>query len=105
MILQSLWKGPLVVIDGVVIPKVVFSRLKPTAKTIVRQVAAEHGLTLEELTGPSSVKPISRARHEAMWRLRQETKLSAMQIARALGRTDHTTALWGIRRHAKRIAA
>jgi chromosomal replication initiation ATPase DnaA len=107
MMMQSLWWGPLIVTRGEIIAQVAAppARVKLTPRAIVEQVAHQHGLVAEQLIGASRLGPIVKARHEAMYRLRNETKLSAPQIARALGRTDHSTVLWGVKRHAERIAA
>lgn len=71
---------------------------------IVCEVAQKHALSLEELTGPSKRRPLAHARWEAMWELRQRTRLSTTQIARRLGRQDHTTAMHGIKEHERRRA-
>lgn len=71
---------------------------------ILAQVAQKHRLKVEDLTGPSRLRKIILARQEAMWELRQRTRLSSPQIAAKLGRKDHTTALHGVRRHEARIA-
>lgn len=70
-------------------------------RRIVQEVAAQHDLTPEDLTGPRSRRTESRARHEAMWRIRRETRLSYPQIGRFFNR-DHTTVINGVRRHEQR---
>lgn len=77
---------------------------RPSPRQIIAEVAQRRGLTLEDLMGPSRLKRITRVRQEAMWELRQRTKLSFPQIARRLGRTNHTTALHAFRRHEERLA-
>lgn len=75
-----------------------------TGRQIIAVVASNHGLTVEDMKGPSRTKHISHVRQEAMWEIRQCTKLSLPQIARLLGRTDHTTAWHGVKAHAARLA-
>jgi len=105
MILQSLWKGPLCVIDGEVIPRVVFSRGRLTWRQIARDVAVKHDLTLADLIGPSRLAPVVKARHEAMHRVRRETSHSLPRIGQLFGGRDHTTVMNAVRRHAQRVAA
>lgn len=71
---------------------------------IIRDVASRHHLTPEEISSPTYAWRISHPRHEAMWELRRCTKLSLRQIAERLGCADHTSALYGIRAHERRIA-
>jgi chromosomal replication initiation ATPase DnaA len=72
-------------------------------------VAAQHGLTADELLGPSMLKPVCRARFEAMWVMDQrrredgQKRWSRCQIGRFFHR-DHTTVINGVRRHAERLA-
>jgi chromosomal replication initiation ATPase DnaA len=42
-------------------------------KSIKKDVAAEYGLTVEELCGPSQRANVVKARHEAFLRVREET--------------------------------
>ena len=71
---------------------------------MVREVAAKHGLTVEELKGPSRKKRVVRPRQEAMYRGVTELKMSYPDVARRLGGRDHTTALHGVEQHRKRMA-
>jgi chromosomal replication initiation ATPase DnaA len=70
---------------------------------IARSVAKAHGLTFKAMTSNRRQKNLVRARHHAMWEMRRHTKLSLPQIARILGKLDHTTVLWGISQHEKRL--
>ena len=76
----------------------------PKWKQIAREVGKKHGVSLNELVSHRRSRPIVVARHEAFWRCRNETSLSYPQIGRLFGGRDHTTVLWGIRQHEKRIA-
>ena len=105
MILQSLWKGPLVVVDGEVIPHVVFAPTKPSWRQIARAVASKHDLTLDDITGPSRTANVVKARHEAMYRVRRETTHSLPKIGRLFGGRDHPTVMNALRRHKERQAA
>lgn len=87
--LTSLWHGQVV--------------RKTTARQIIQEVAASHGLKDSDLIGPSRLKSVSWARHEAVWRIRQQTNLSLPQIGRILGGRDHTTALHSERRYAAKL--
>ena len=74
---------------------------RKSARQIVAEVALKHGLKMSDLTGPYRHKSIVKARHEAMWRVRDETNLSYPQIGRVLGNRDHTTVLHGVRKHGR----
>lgn len=76
----------------------------PTIKEIVAQVAEKHGLTFSQLCGPQTCRAIAWPRHEAMWRAYQTGRFSNQQIARVLGKRDHSTVIYGRREHAKRAA-
>lgn len=75
-------------------------RIPTLAKQIVRQVAQKHGVSVKDVYSVRRDRPSVAARHEAMYRLREETTLSLPQIGRLLGGRDHTTVLHGIRKHA-----
>jgi chromosomal replication initiator protein len=74
-------------------------------QAIIREVASRRGVSEEDLLGRSRLKPFVEARQEAMWELRRRTGLSLPMIGHLLGDRDHTTVMWGIRRHADRLAA
>ena len=74
------------------------------ARQIISEVAQKHDLSVEGLLERRRYPGLVRARWEAMWRLRDETTLSLPEIAQRLGLADHTTVLYGIRAHAKRMA-
>jgi chromosomal replication initiation ATPase DnaA len=69
---------------------------------IIDEVAAAHGLTRDDLLSNVKVRPIVRARDEAIARIRAETRDSLPQIAAFLGRPDHTTIWAALNRQAKR---
>lgn len=73
--------------------------LRKSASTILAEVSEETGFSIKDLKGPSRMAAVSHARHWAMWRIRKECPhLSYPQIARLLGRTNHTTVLHGFRK-------
>lgn len=74
-------------------------------KVILREIADKHGLAVVDLTGPSRLRSIAHARQEAMWTMRRDTALSSPQIAQLLGGRNHTTVLWGINQHQRRLDA
>jgi chromosomal replication initiation ATPase DnaA len=100
-VVLSLWRGPML------IP----ASPHRSARDIVREVAEGNGLTVDDLTGPSRLRYVCYARHEAMWLIRQvkasdgKPRFSMPFIGSLLGGRDHTTVLHGIREHAKRLAA
>lgn len=68
----------------------------PAWKHIIREVAAKHHLTVEELVGPRRYGYLITARLDAYHRLR-EHGYSLTQIAYRMGNRDHTTVLAGLR--------
>lgn len=76
-----------------------------TAKEILEAVAHRHDMTVAEMLAASRKMRFVRARQEAMWEIRQRTKLSLPQIAGRMRIKDHTTILHGVRKHQERLAA
>jgi chromosomal replication initiation ATPase DnaA len=80
-----------------------------TIQGILNEVAAKHNITVEELTSRLRRRDITAARHEAMWRMSQEKikgvrpHWSYFRIVSALNLKNHTSAVHGIRAHAKRM--
>jgi chromosomal replication initiation ATPase DnaA len=86
--------------------------MMPPAIQVLADVAAAHGLTLQELRAPGRKggTPLFLARRDAARRLRDERGLSAAQIGRFLGGRDHSTIYRMLdddyrQRHMTRIAA
>lgn len=75
-----------------------------TMAEIVRDVAERHLLTPELLRGHRQGKELSAARHEAMHLMMETGRFSSPQVGRFLGGRDHTTILYGVRRHKERNA-
>lgn len=78
--------------------------VKHTAAEIMLQVASRYDMTVEEMLQATRQKRFAQARQEAMWEIRQRTGHSLPWIASKMRLKDHTTILWGIRRHAERLA-
>jgi hypothetical protein len=75
----------------------------PDFSTIVRDVCAKHGVTKQQLKGTNRQLEVCLARHEAFFRLHTERGMSLPQIGRMLGGFDHTSVLYGVRRHQARM--
>jgi chromosomal replication initiator protein len=65
--------------------------------TILEETAAYFGLTPDDLISKSRSRPMTTARHMAMYLLRELTGLSLIKIGERFDR-DHTTAIHGIRK-------
>ena len=78
-------------------------RGKKSVRQIILETAIKHGVTEAEILGPCRTKKYVDARHEAMWRARQERPdLSLPQIGNAF-RRDHTSILSAVRKMDKKI--
>lgn len=97
-VVLSLWRGPIYVKGK-------------SAREIVTEIAESHGFTFDNMAGPGKFRELSQARQEAMWACRQVTRKDGKPrysypfLGRLFGGRDHTTVLWGERRHAERMAA
>ena len=72
-------------------------------KFIIREVCEKHGIKLNEIMSVRRPTKITTARHEAFYRLKNETSMSYPQIGRVMGGFDHTTVLHGVKMHEKRM--
>ena len=72
---------------------------------IKQSIAPRYGVTVADMESERRNAPSVRARQCAMWQIKKELSWSLPRIARSFGKRDHTTALYGIRRHEARIAA
>lgn len=75
---------------------------RPMAK-IAEMIAESYGVSVEAMKGPHRTRDICIPRQHAMWTMR-EFGHGIAAIGRFFGR-DHTTALYGIRAHQKRLDA
>lgn len=80
------------------------SVLKARWKQILAEVCAKHDISPMDILSARRRADIVVARQECMWRIRNETPLSLPQIGDRLGGRDHTTILYGVRMHEKRMA-
>lgn len=78
---------------------------KGRARTLLEAVAADYGLTPDDLTGPCRMHRIAHPRQELMWLLYRQGNMSLPQIGRFLGGRNHTTIKHGVERHQERIEA
>lgn len=73
-------------------------------RDIVEEVAIKHEVTFNDIISQRRNVKIVAARHEAMYRLREETPASYPRIGKWLGDRDHTTVLHGVEMHIKRMS-
>lgn len=71
---------------------------------IVEQICIDHKLARPILLSRTRRKPIAYARQDGYWRAMKYTGATLQQIAAAFGRKDHTTVIYGARKHAERVA-
>ena len=79
-------------------------RPRTSPENIVKATASYFHLTVTELSSDSREKHILTPRQIAMYLMKTELSLSYPQIARALNRKDHTTAMNSIQKINKLIA-
>ena len=82
-----------------------YQEIRITLKEIILQVCEKRGVKRNAVLSCRRNQDLVLARHEIMWRAREETLLSLPQIGRGIGGRDHTTVLHGVRRHQERIDA
>ncbi len=69
-----------------------------TPADIVRRIAIARGVSYSMLCSPNRTKHVSRARHEAIWLVWHLVGMSTPALAREVGRRDHTSAIYAIRK-------
>lgn len=80
---------------------------QPVVADILRQTAADHGVSVEAMLTPRSRGKRGRARYDAMSRLRAvrnpdgSRRFSYPNIGRVMGGLHHTTVINGVRRWAE----
>jgi chromosomal replication initiation ATPase DnaA len=73
-----------------------------STRQILDEVSAKHGFSVDDITGPSRVHPLVVARQEAMYRLVTERPhMSYQDVGRKIGARDHSTIVYGARKHAR----
>lgn len=76
----------------------------PTMHDIAIEVAASHGLTLQQLRTRRRTKLLAHARQQAMWAMRQEKRWSSIRIGDFFG-VKHSTVLYGVKAYERRAQA
>jgi hypothetical protein len=76
----------------------------PAWALIAREVAAKHHVSRMDMESPRRDKEVVAARQEVFYRLKNETLMSLPAIGRKFKR-DHTTVIYGIRKHGERMKA
>lgn len=71
---------------------------------IKEEVCLKYGITMTELLSRRRLRTLAFARFEGYWRARNETTASLPEIARAFGRSDHTTIMHGVERYEQRLS-
>ena len=71
---------------------------------IIRSAAEHHRVTVAQMMGDNRHVPVVLARQEAWWRIWREHGYSYPRIGR-LFKKDHTTVLYGVRKHQERVEA
>ena len=86
------------------VPQKVAMKRVAIAGTIKRLVAAEVGITLQDMTSKSRAVRVAHPRQLAMYLIRIFSDYSYPKIGRMFGR-DHTTAIWAVARVEARLRA
>lgn len=76
---------------------------KKSGREIALEVARERHVLMRDIRSDNRCRAVVLARHEICWRCREETDLSLMQIGQVLGGKDHTTVLYGVKKHQERL--
>ena len=76
---------------------------KPTAATIITEVARYFGMEEDIIKGPSRAREAVNARQAAMYLVRRMTNLSTPDIGREFGGRDHTTVLHSLEQIEKKL--
>ncbi len=69
---------------------------EPCAADIIANVALRHDVTVSQLMGRKRYPEFVAARHEAMFRIRQELVWSFPKIGKLFGRRDHSTIMHAV---------
>ena len=73
------------------------------ARIILREVAEQYGITVQDLLSQSRERKYSWPRGVAYLRIYCETPMSYPQVARLMKRKDHTTIIYGVKATRQRI--
>lgn len=75
----------------------------PLWKQIVIEVAERERIPILDLMSDFREKHVVAARGEIFYRMRHECGLSYPEIGKRMGNRDHSTVIWGVKRHAQTI--
>ena len=73
------------------------------ASLVLEETARYFGLSVDDLVSPSRSRPLTTARHVAMYLLRECTAMSYVRIGELFGGRDHTTVLHAVTKIAKNM--
>ncbi len=77
----------------------------PIMPALAEEIAGLYGVTVDDIMGPRRVRDINLARQHLMWILVQEPKFSTSKVGQFLAGRDHSTVLYGAKKHAERLAS
>jgi hypothetical protein len=72
-------------------------------RTIISEVLEHHGLTYQALMSRQRSKLLTACRHECIYRLARETRMSHAEIGRKLGGLDHTSVLHAVKSYRQKL--
>ncbi len=75
-----------------------------TAELVLQAAAKLFGISIDELLSASRTRPLVNARQIAMYVSRELTDLSYPQIAKAFGKSDHTTVIHAVNKIEKQMS-
>ncbi|PIB91275.1 helix-turn-helix domain-containing protein [Caulobacter sp. FWC2] len=76
----------------------------PIMPALAEEIAGLYGVTVSDIMGIKRVRGISLARQHLMWVLTQDAKFSTSKVGQFLAGRDHSTVLYGAKKHAERLA-
>lgn len=85
------------------VPAPAIPRQAPTMRAILADVCHRHGLSVDDVKSASRMSKYTPARQEAAYLMHQTGLWTWMQIARALGRGDHSTAHHHAKQYKRRL--
>ena len=84
--------------------------MNPKVENIVQECAEKHNVSPAQILGKNRKWPLVRARHEALYRIREELRpvaidpnaYSMSRIGQFFGGMDHSSVIYGIKNHKER---
>lgn len=82
--------------------------MSPKVEKIIRECAAKYNVTPKQILGKMQTVPVTIARHEAFYRVRNELSIGGRPysyplIGKLFNKRDHSTVIYGVRRHVHRV--